>query len=161
MELYLLRHGIAEDAGPRMRDEDRRLTNEGRERLTAAMRTAAKAGVRPTLILTSPLVRAVETAEIAATQMEYTGELVRSEALTPDADPAAVWSEIRQHRDERQLLLASHNPLCQRLPGYLLNAPELGIEFKKAGLLRVDFESFGATPRGVLQWLLTPRLAGA
>jgi phosphohistidine phosphatase len=159
MELYLLRHGIAEDASPGIRDEDRKLTDEGREKVRNTLRLAARIGVKPALILTSPFVRAVETAEVAAKALGYEGDLVRTNVLVPDAQPRNVWSEIRTLRDEDQLLLASHNPLCASLAGYLLGAPELSVAFRKGALLRVDFASFGHEPRGVLQWLMTPKMA--
>jgi phosphohistidine phosphatase len=158
MELYLLRHGIAEDASPGTRDEDRKLTDEGREKLRRTLRLAARIGVKPALILTSPLVRAAETAEIAAKALGYDRDLVRTNVLVPDAQPRDVWSEIRTLRDEGQLLLASHNPLCASLAGYLLGTPELSIAFRKGALLRVDFASFGHEPRGVLQWLITSKM---
>lgn len=80
--------------------------------------------------------------------------------MVPEANPMNTWEEIRVHRDEPQLLLASHNPLCASLAGYLLGAPTLMMEYRKGALLRVDIESFGTQPRGVLRWFLTPRLTG-
>lgn len=159
MELLILRHGIAEDSAPTGRDEDRRLTGEGRDKLRVTLRQAHRAGVRPSLIVSSPLVRAVQSAEIASEECEYAGEIVQSSALTPDADPHKLWEEVRSMRGEEQLLLASHNPLCSRLPGFLLGAPGLQIDFRKGALLRIDFSHFGSEPRGVLQWLLTAKLA--
>ena len=154
-----MRHGIAEDASPGTRDEDRKLTDEGREKLRSTLRLAAQMGVKPGVILTSPLVRAVETAEIAAKALGYDGDLVRTNVLVPDAQPRNVWSEIRNFRNEDQLLLASHNPLCASLAGYLLGTPELSVAFRKGALLRVDFASFGHQPRAVLQWLMTSKMA--
>ncbi|MBC7927449.1 MAG: histidine phosphatase family protein [Bryobacteraceae bacterium] len=154
MELYILRHGIAEDGGPGRPDEKRELTQEGRQKLTGTLRTAARAGIKPAMILTSPLVRAVETAELAATELGYSGDLIRSNALIPEAEPQAVWDEIRTHQNESSLMLSSHNPLCSRLAGYLLAAPELSVEFKKGSMLCVHLDRVGSQPRGVLLWML-------
>jgi phosphohistidine phosphatase len=160
MELYLLRHGIAEEGHSGLTDEHRKLTPEGRRKLREILRVAFRAGVSPSCILTSPLLRAVETAELAAEELKYSGELIRTDQLIPEADPRNSWEEIRLYRDQPQVLLASHNPLCASLAGYLLGAPSLVVEYRKGALLRVDFDSFGAEPRGVLRWFLTPKLAG-
>ena len=122
------------------------------------MERAFRAGVEPSLILTSPYKRAVGTAEIAAAELQYKGEIERSGALTPDSSPSAVWAEIRRHRDEASILLAGHEPLFSQTVAYLLGSAHAMIEFKKAALVRIDFDTIGAEPRGVLQWMLTPKL---
>jgi phosphohistidine phosphatase len=99
MEIYLLRHGIAENHAPTGKDADRRLTDEGREKLHRVLERARKAGVSPSLILSSPLKRALETAEIAAQELGYEAEILRSPALTPDSSPPSVWAEIRTHKN--------------------------------------------------------------
>jgi phosphohistidine phosphatase SixA len=85
---------------------------------------------------------------------------VPSSALTPEARPDAAWQEIRTHRDERQVVLSSHNPLCAELTGYLLASPQLYIDFKKGAIVRIDFDQFGGSPHGLLRWMLVPKLAG-
>src|SRR5689334_1354041 len=105
MEIYLLRHGIAEDGSP---DSARALTGEGKEKLRRVLK---RSGARPTLIVASPYRRAVETAEIAAEVLEYAGEIERSETLTPNGSPEEVWEELRVRKDEAAILLASHEPL--------------------------------------------------
>ncbi len=159
MQIYLLRHGIAEDTSSTGRDADRRLTPEGKKKLAAVLKSAAAAGVKPSLILTSPLVRAKQTAELAAKALGCKEEILITSTLEPGGDPEQVWAEIRLHRDAPQVLLAGHEPLFSRLGAFLLNAPALEIDFKKGALLRVDCESLGPRPRGVLKWLLAPRLA--
>lgn len=161
MQLYLLRHGIAEDNGPDGTDESRRLTSEGREKLKAVLEVARDAEVKPTMILTSPLVRARQTAEIAAGILGYKEALVETKVLIPSADPAEIWDEIRVHKDEDSLLLASHEPLMSRMTAFLLGTPDLQVDLKKGSLVRLDFDRFGASPKGVLKWMLTPKLAGA
>jgi phosphohistidine phosphatase len=159
MQVYLLRHGIAEDAKAGQNDVDRALTHEGRQKLRDVLRTAAHADVSPTLILTSPLKRALQTAEIAKEVLGYKSELVKTKALTPGSPVEAVWDEIRIHRDEAQLLLVGHDPQFTNLGGYLLGAPSLQIDFKKGAILRADFDNFPAQPRGILRWYLTAKLA--
>ena len=160
MEIYILRHGIAEDGHAGQPDADRALTADGRKKLRNVLRTAAAAGVAPSLILTSPLRRAVQTAQLAAEIFEYKGELLRTKALEPASSPKSVWDEIRVHKDEARILLSGHEPLFSRLTAYLLNSPELQIDFKKGALACVELDRFPAEPHGALRWFLTPKLAG-
>ncbi len=159
MDIYLLRHGIAEDVRPGMSDSDRALTREGRDKLRRVLKRAQEAGVTPTLILSSPLRRAVETAEIAAESLAYAGTIVRTSALVPNASPGAAWDEIRSRSGEDSILLASHEPLMSSLLAYLLAVPALQADFKKGALARVFCASTGPAPGCVLKWLFTPALA--
>jgi phosphohistidine phosphatase len=159
MEIYLLRHGIAEDGRPGQRDADRALTDEGFKKLKTILKRARDGGVAPTLVLTSPLKRAVQTAEVAGEVLGYKGNLLRTKALEPDSAPADVWDEIRMHREEPSLLLAGHEPLFSSLAAHLLGTPSLLVDFKKGALIRIDVDSVGAQPRGVLRWFLTPKLS--
>lgn len=159
MEIYLLRHGIAEERTSSGRDADRHLTEEGREKLHRVLECAQAAGVSPSLILTSPLRRALETAEIAARELGYQGKLARTEALAPGASPKELWQEIRQRRDESSLLAAGHDPLFSSTVAYLLGSTRAMVNFRKGALVRIDVESFAAEPAGVLQWMITPGVA--
>lgn len=159
MEIYLLRHGIAEERSASGRDADRQLTDEGRQKLRKVMKRAAGAGVDPSLILSSPLIRAVQTAEIAAEVLQYAGKIVKVESLTPDSSPRDVWEELRTRKDERAILLAGHEPLYSATTAYLLGSTRSMVDFRKAGLVRIDVQGFGASPGGILQWMLTPKLA--
>jgi phosphohistidine phosphatase len=159
MELYLVRHGIAEDHSPSGRDQDRRLTEEGRDKLRKVLKRAASAGVEPALIISSPYKRAVETAELAAAELDYKGEILRVGSLAPDSSPPSVWSEIREHRDEPSILLAGHEPLFSSTVAWLLGSTREMVDFRKAALIRIDVHTFGPAPQGVLQWMLTAKLA--
>ena len=159
MQVHLLRHGVAEDGQPGQSDADRALTQEGRKKLRQVLQTAAKAGVQPTLFLSSPLKRAMQTAEIAKRVLGYHGEIHQTKVLAPGSSLEQVWEEIRTHRGEASLLLTGHNPMFEHLTGYLLGYSNLQFDFKKGALVRVDVQSFGAEPRGVLRWCLTAKLA--
>ena len=159
MQLYLLRHGIAEDAKIGGSDGDRALTPEGRRKLRDVMKLAREAGVSPELIISSPLKRALQTADIAKRALGYEEQIVTSDLLTPGTSPEDAWEEVRAHRDLQSLLLVGHNPLFAALAAYLLGTPNAHIEFKKGAIMRVDFEKFSVQPRGVLRWYLTARLA--
>ena len=159
MEIYILRHGIAEDGQAGQPDSERALTPDGRKKLRSVLREAASAGVAPSLILTSPYKRALQTAQLAAEILDYKGELLRTKALEPGATPKAVWDEIRVHKDEARVLLAGHEPLFSRLTAYLLGSANLQLDFKKGAIVCIELERFPAEPHGVLRWMLTPKLA--
>jgi phosphohistidine phosphatase len=158
MELYLLRHGSSERARAGEPDSERPLTADGEHEIRRVVAAAKLAGACPTLILSSPYRRAMQSARIAADLLDYKGPVLASDALTPDADPPAVWEEVRVHRSEAALLLAGHEPLFSACAAHLLGSPDLQVDFPKAGLLRIEFERFVAEPRGILKWMLAPDL---
>ena len=158
MQVYLLRHGVAEDARPGVNDADRALTPEGKQKLREILRVAAAAEVLPTLLLSSPLKRALQTAEVAKEILGSKTDIVRSKALMPGSTVDQTWDEIRTHRDEAQILLVGHEPLFSHLSAFLLGTPSLKIDFKKGAILRVDFESFPPQPHGLLRWYVTAKL---
>jgi phosphohistidine phosphatase len=161
MQVYLLRHGIAEEGNATMNDGDRSLTNEGRRKLRQVLTHVADAGVKAGLIISSPLKRAQQTAEIARTCLRSKEEVLFTRALLPGASPEGVWDEIRVHSDQDSVLLVGHNPLFSDLAGHLMGNPNLQVDFKKGAVMCLDFESVGAKPRGTLRWYLTARLAGS
>ena len=156
MQIYLLRHGIAEDAKPGHPDAERPLTAEGRDKLHRVLVRARAAGLDPSLILSSPYRRACETATVAAEVLAYKGEIVRTPALVPESSPFDAWEEIRHRKAERAILLSSHEPLMSSLVAFLLDSPALHVDMKKAALVRIDCERFGPRAAGVLKWMLTP-----
>lgn len=161
MEIYLLRHGVAEDGQAGQPDSERALTPDGRKKLRTVLKVAAGAGLAPSLILTSPYKRALQTAQLAAEILNYKGDLLRTKTLEPGSNPKTVWDEIRVHKDEARILLAGHEPLFSRLTAYLLAAPDLHVDFKKGALACIELERFPPEPHGVLRWLLTSKLASA
>jgi phosphohistidine phosphatase len=160
MEIYLLRHGIADDNSPTGKDADRALTEEGRRKLKQVLRPLAEAEVKPDLIVSSPYLRARQTAEIAKDVLEYKDDIVESTALTPESDPQDIWQEVRTlYRGSDCVMFAAHEPLMSRATAYLLGTPELLVDFKKGAIVRIDFTQFGVQPRGMLKWMLVPKLA--
>jgi len=161
MLIFMVRHGIAEDTHRGGRDEDRELTEEGRLRLADVFRRMGKANIRPAVILTSPLVRARQTAEIAVQALKCGVAPETTPRLTPEATPEDVWDEIRDHREVQSLMLVGHEPLFSRTVAYLLNSPTLQVDVKKGSVTAIEVQSFrGGLPQGVLKWMLTPKLCG-
>ncbi len=142
-----------------MSDADRALLSEGKKKLRAVLRVAQAAGMDPTIILSSPYRRALETAQVAAKELAYRGELIRSDALRPGCGPAEVWEEIRAFKSSERILLSGHEPLLGYLTAFLLGVPALLIDFKKGAIVHLELEQMGLQPRGVLRWYLTPKLA--
>jgi phosphohistidine phosphatase len=160
MEIYILRHGIAEDhnAGG---DPQRALTEEGRRKLRRVLDRASKAKAAPSLILSSPYVRARQTAEMAALILRCARKIVETEVLVPEGSPTDLWEEIRARRQEIAILIAGHEPMLSSTIAWLLGSPAIHVDMKKGAIARIDVDHFGPKPQGVLRWLLTPRLAGA
>jgi phosphohistidine phosphatase len=160
VRVVLLRHGIAVDredpACPP--DPERPLTPEGVARTKAAARGLRAIGVRPDAILTSPYVRAVQTAEIAA-RVLGDAEPESCDHLLPAGDPAAMAASLRA-RPETEVLCAGHEPNLSLLLAHLVHGgatEDLFAGLKKAGAACVETERPG-TSVGELLWLLPPSI---
>jgi phosphohistidine phosphatase len=127
--------------------------------LRRVLKRARAAAVSPTAILSSPYRRAMETAEVAVEVLGFGGKVERTGALVPEASPFDTWEEIRAHKNEESILLASHEPLMSSLAAFLLNSPALHVDMKKAALVRIDIERIAPNPQGILKWMLTPAVA--
>lgn len=160
MQIYLLRHGIAEEPRLGLRDRDRALVSEGRKKLKEVLRLARQADTAISLILTSPFRRARESADMVAEFISTEAEMLESVALQPDGQPDQVWQEIRSHKSLDSILLSSHEPLMSATAAYLLNSSSFQVDFKKGALMRIDLENFGPQPHGTLRWMIVPKLAG-
>lgn len=161
MHLFLLRHGVAEESRPGTVDAERALTSDGRKKLRHVLQAVADARVKPSLLFSSHLKRAVQTAEIAKSVLGYEGEIIQTKALAPAAAVEQVWEEVRIHKSEPSVLLVGHNPLFDSLAAFLLGTPALKVDFKKGAIMRIDVESFGVQPRGILCWYLTAKLSAS
>ena len=157
-ELYLFRHGIAEERGAKP-DADRRLTDEGRDKTRRAAEGMRALKLAWDEILSSPYIRAWETAEIAASVCKHRKPLVRCEPLASGFEIPVVLEHIaRSHADAESLLLVGHEPDFSELLSTLISgSPDCGINFKKAGLACVSVSEWSSEARGELQWMLTPR----
>jgi phosphohistidine phosphatase len=160
MEIYILRHGNAEEPRSGMKDADRALTADGVKKLQSVLRRARAIDVAPAAILTSPYRRARQTAQVAAEVLRGTPGLLDTPALTPESSPDAVWNAIREHKSEPQLMIVGHEPLLSSVYAYLLGTPSVQIDVKKGSLGRIDVDRLSGQPRGVLRWLVYPKLAG-
>jgi phosphohistidine phosphatase len=160
MHVYLVRHGIAvsstDPASPA--DPERPLTPRGVEKAAEAARGIAELGIHPSLLLTSPLLRAVQTAEIFAEALGFpVTRLRRSDSLTPESKPALLFAELARVR-AREVMCFGHAPHLDHTIAAATAGKAAGFtRLKKAGVALLEFESF-VPPRALLSWLYTPKV---
>lgn len=155
MILYFLRHGMAEAAG-RGDDAARQLTDEG----VAALRSAAplwrRLNLRPDLVLTSPLRRAVDTARLVCDGLGLDRDPVRSDRLRP----GAAWSDfgraMAEGPDARRVLFVGHEPDLSSAVTLLTGAAS--VRMRPGGVACLEFPGVPEPGSGELAWLIDPDL---
>ncbi len=160
-ELYLLRHGPAGrrgSLGPRVDDGVRPLTAEGREKVERAAAGLRKLAGEIDWIVTSPLVRARETAEIAA--VSFPGApLDECPALGPEGSAEGVVAFLAKKSARSRVLAVGHEPSLSHMAGRLLGmGPRANLSLKKGGCCLIQFTEFPPEGPGELIWWVTPRL---
>ncbi len=161
MKLYLLRHGIAVDhlGGNITSDWQRPLTKEGQEETKQVAVGLKSIGVKADLVVSSPLIRAKQTAQIILETLSKDGEIQTTEALAPGTNSSQLYKFLKPFNQSENIFLVGHEPDMGRLAGILLWAgPELYMPFKKAGICRIDIVDIPPTSPGVLKWFLTPKI---
>jgi phosphohistidine phosphatase len=161
MHIYLLRHGIAEDASATVHDRDRALTEDGRKRLQRAAATWRELVEKPEIVFVSPLRRAIETAALFNEAVRFSGEPRVEEALVPAAPPAMCMGllEGEAWSGTKSVAVVGHEPNLGYLLGLLLTGhPRQPIPLKKGMLVGVETES-GASLIAALRFSLTQKAA--
>jgi phosphohistidine phosphatase len=158
-ELYLVRHGVAEQRGDAWPDDSKRpLTAQGTMRFRKAARRLAGFGVSIDVVLTSPLVRARQTADILASAFD--AHVVTSEALAPGGSHQAILAELEKQSKRSSLALVGHEPDIGQLAARLCGARH-ALEFKKGAICRIDVETLPPGNPGALRWFIPPRMLRA
>lgn len=158
MLLYLVRHGIAIDrSDPKSPPEaERPLTAKGVQKTRSAALGLNELGAKPEVFISSPYVRAVQTAEIFAEALGYSPNKIRmSDALKPAANPADIVKEIQRIR-AKEIACFGHAPHMDVTIAHLSGARAVYTELKKAGV--VCFEHSAPHGRWTLRWLATPKM---
>jgi phosphohistidine phosphatase len=158
MLLYLMRHGLAIDReDPECPADPRRfLTRKGVERTRSAAMGLRALGVEVDVILSSPYLRAVQTAEIAADALQYPRARIRqTDALLPPAKPQDLMKEV-QRLKSGQVLCAGHAPNLDEVIAFAIGMRAPCTSLKKAGVACLEMESC-AEGKGILLWLHTPK----
>jgi phosphohistidine phosphatase len=158
VNLYLMRHALAAEPDDKTDDSLRSLTEPGRKKLKQIARNLKKLGISFDLVLTSPYLRACQTAEELANVLNIKPKLVvASENLTPPGFAAKLIDEINAHEPVENLLLIGHEPFISQLIGLLVaGEADLNIHIKKAGLCKLTIPQLTCGCCATLEWLLTP-----
>jgi phosphohistidine phosphatase len=157
-ELYLVRHGVAADRGPEYPDDSvRPLTTEGMARLRRQAAGLDVIGVKLDVILTSPLVRARQTADLLAARLLRKGDVVVTPSLAPSAPASALTDELGRLHGRKRIALVGHEPDLGELAARLLGT-QAPVPFKKGGVCRIDFNGARSKGAGTLVWMLTPKM---
>lgn len=161
MEIYLLRHGLAVERGTPgfENDEQRPLTAKGERQLKRVGRAMAVLKLDFDLILTSPFLRARETAEMIATALKARKGLKLCESLSADRNPAGLIRTLQGMKPmPERLLLVGHEPFLGQLISLLVTGgPDLAVDLPKAGLCKLNLEKWRTGQCASLAWLLTPQ----
>jgi phosphohistidine phosphatase len=161
MELYIVRHGIAIDReDPKSpSDPERYLTDEGLKKTREVARGFASLKISADVYLSSPYVRALQTAEIFAEEMKSSkSKIKKTELLLPGADPAAFFRELqRTSRSEGSAICFGHAPHLDEIIAFALGSKKDLTQMKKAGVACLELTRI-SPPAGSLSWLSTPKL---
>jgi phosphohistidine phosphatase len=160
MELYIVRHGIAVDReDPKCpADPDRFLTEEGIEKTRQVAKGVVEVASVPDVILTSPYLRAFQTAELFAEALEYSKQKIRkSELLLPGAEPLQLFRELAKDKDLSSVFVFGHAPHLDDLIATAIGSKHHISSLKKAGVAFVELKRL-VPPSGELVWLATPKL---
>lgn len=161
MQLYLIRHGIAQEKQPDIKDEERNLTKEGRQKTEKVAQRIKKLGLQFDVIVTSPLARAYQTAEIliAARLSEQCEE---STHLAPNGNISNwlnYWLEPKNYPQNSQIALVGHEPDLSSWAEILLwGEVKHSLVLKKAGMIGIKLPEIGSPlGRSQMFWLTPPK----
>jgi len=155
MILYFLRHGVAGSREEWKGDDALRpLTKKGMKNMVSQAKTIDEMDLKLDLIITSPLARAFQTADIVADELDMGEKLVQDERLGPGFGSEDLVEVLQSHPEANNILLVGHEPDFSQTISALIGGSRLVV--KKGGLARVDV--INADPlQGELVWLLPPR----
>jgi phosphohistidine phosphatase len=158
LQLYLIRHGVAAERGKEWPDDSKRpLTPDGIARLRKSARGLDAIGVSFDQIVTSPLVRTRQTAEVLSEELKGKPPIVSADALAPAGSAAAVMQELARHVRHARVALVGHEPNLGELAAQFIGA-RAPLEFKKGGMCRIDFDVLPPKGSGALRWFLPPKV---
>jgi phosphohistidine phosphatase len=161
MNLYIVRHAIAVDSGtPGYEDDSQRpLTDTGRKKMKRIVKGLCELGVELDAIVTSPYVRARDTAMILAKEFEMKDSVALSDNLIPPGNFENLINEIREKHDVENLALVGHEPMLSSLISWLTTGnTAMKVTLKKGGVAFLSTDNLYEEGRATLQWLLTPAL---
>ena len=160
MDLYIIRHAIAVDEATSdyVSDSERPLTDKGRKKMRQIAKALRHLGVEFDLILSSPYVRARETAEILGDVFKMKDKIVFSDNLIPLGSPEILIGEIIENHAVDSLAIVGHEPHLSSLISLLTSGgSKMEITLKKGGVCHLSADDLHHQDhRATLEWLLTP-----
>ena len=154
-ELYLIRHGAAEERGDAWPDDTKRpLTADGPNRARKGARGLAALGVSFDVVLTSPLVRTKQTADAVAGAFDPRPPIVTADALAPGGSVQTVLADLEKQSRRKRIALVGHEPGIGELAAKLAGSRN-PFEFKKGAVCRIDVETLPPAGPGTLRWFVT------
>jgi phosphohistidine phosphatase len=160
MDIYVVRHGIAIDReDPKCPpDPERYLTEEGIEKTKRVAAAVAALGASPDLLLSSPYVRAMQTAEIFASALDYSKQKIRqTDLLLPGTEPSLLFRELAKDKHTSTLFVFGHAPQLDDIIAAALGSKHHITSLKKAGVALIELKRV-SPPNGQLVWLATPKM---
>jgi phosphohistidine phosphatase len=160
MQLYVVRHGIAIDReNPKCPpDPERYLTEEGVEKTKQVAKGVAALGATVDLMLSSPYVRAMQTAEIFAGALEYAKQKIRrTDLLLPGGEPSMLFRELAKDKQSSSIFLFGHAPQLDDMIATALGSRHHVTSLKKAGVALIELKRV-SPPSAQLVWLAPPKL---
>ena len=156
MILYVMRHAEAVEGSDTLLDQWRYLTEKGRTEAKKTCASIAKTGPKPRLTITSPLTRAVQTAEIAAEKACRKNMVVASELLLPGAGIGELVAYLKGCMDAKRVMVVGHEPQMGLLVATLLGREDDMISLKKGSCVTLKLDpATNDKPAGFL-WYLAP-----
>jgi phosphohistidine phosphatase len=161
MNLYIVRHAIAVQRGTTDYEDDsqRPLTDNGRKKMEKIVKGLRQFGIELDTILSSPYVRARDTAKILASEFKLKNQLSLSDNLIPPGNFEALIDEIQNKYDVKNIALVGHEPMLSQFISWLaIGNTDVKINFKKGGVCYLSADNLYQDHRATLEWLLTPAL---
>jgi phosphohistidine phosphatase len=156
--LYLIRHGLAAERGENYPDDTKRpLTSDGMQKLRKESKALLALDITFDVILTSPLVRTRQTAEIIAAAFKSPPQIVNAPSLAPGGAHNAIIEEVARQQRRHRIAIVGHEPGIGEFAGRLIGWRR-PLEFKKGAICRIDVAALPPTGPGRLRWFLTPRI---
>jgi phosphohistidine phosphatase len=157
-ELYLIRHAVAEERGDEWPDDAKRpLSDDGASRMRKAARGLDRLGVTLDVVVTSPLVRAKQTAELVAAAMNPRPPIVTAESLAPGGTYQEVVTDLEKQSRRTRIAIVGHEPGIGEFAARLVGSRH-SLEFKKGAVCRIDVDALPPSGPGDMRWLLTPKI---
>jgi phosphohistidine phosphatase len=160
MDIYFLRHASANHYDPVGNDDKRPIDKTGEQQSHDVGRALAALEIKPDVIISSALTRALQTAEIVATELGHKDKIVTDPALRPEASHDEFADLLARHRKKKAIMVVGHNPSMTEFLIRMLSGSDAAafIDFKKGAVAKVEKSESGPA---LLKWCMTPKVVRA